>query len=98
MMMLQLLGVLLQCSTFHTRYEGLLHDCNAMRAGYLFQQDKHYDVSHDTGDKVPVPAIGHWLSSFVTYRYPYVISPWYHQILSPHIITTCYTVPHVISI
>ena len=52
LMLLQLLGVLLQCSTFHTRYEGLLHDCNAMRAGYLFQQDKHYDVSHDTGDKV----------------------------------------------
>jgi hypothetical protein len=49
---LQLLGVLLQCSTFHCRYEGLLHDCNAMRASYLFQQDKHYDVSHDTGDKV----------------------------------------------
>jgi hypothetical protein len=47
----QLLGVLLQCSTFHCRYEGLLHDCNAMRASYLFQQDKHYDVSYDTGDK-----------------------------------------------
>lgn len=24
-----------------------------MCAEYLFQQDKHYDVSFDTGDKVP---------------------------------------------
>ena len=23
-----------------------------MKARYLFQQDKHYDVSYDTGDKV----------------------------------------------
>lgn len=27
-------------------------DCNQMCADYLFQQDKHYDVSYDTGDKV----------------------------------------------
>ena len=32
--------------------QGILHDCNKMAADYLFQQDKHYDVSYDTGDKV----------------------------------------------
>ncbi|RWS21761.1 glutamate decarboxylase-like protein, partial [Leptotrombidium deliense] len=31
---------------------GLLIDCNQMCADYLFQQDKHYDVRFDTGDKV----------------------------------------------
>ena len=25
--------------------------CNEMNATYLFQQDKHYDVAYDTGDK-----------------------------------------------
>ena len=32
--------------------KGILADCNTMKARYLFQQDKHYDVSYDTGDKV----------------------------------------------
>ena len=27
-------------------------NCNKMCAEYLFQQDKHYDTSFDTGDKV----------------------------------------------
>jgi glutamate decarboxylase len=31
---------------------GIFNDCNTMKARYLFQQDKHYDVSYDTGDKV----------------------------------------------
>lgn len=48
----KLLGTLLQCSTFHCKEEGLLLQCNKMSADYLFQQDKHYDVSFDTGDKV----------------------------------------------
>lgn len=26
-------------------------DANEMKATYLFQQDKHYDVKYDTGDK-----------------------------------------------
>ena len=30
----------------------MLTDCNTLNARYLFQQDKHYDVSYDTGDKV----------------------------------------------
>lgn len=31
--------------------QGLLKDCHSSHAGYLFQQDKCYDVSYDTGDK-----------------------------------------------
>ena len=31
--------------------QGLLHQCNSAAATYLFQQDKFYDVSWDTGDK-----------------------------------------------
>lgn len=31
--------------------QGLLHRCNSASASYLFQQDKFYDVSFDTGDK-----------------------------------------------
>uniref|UniRef100_A0A1B0CYI8 Glutamate decarboxylase n=1 Tax=Phlebotomus papatasi TaxID=29031 RepID=A0A1B0CYI8_PHLPP len=29
----------------------LLHKCNCANADYLFQQDKFYDISYDTGDK-----------------------------------------------
>ena len=28
-----------------------MQSCNQMHASYLFQQDKHYDLSYDTGDK-----------------------------------------------
>lgn len=28
-----------------------MHHCNSASASYLFQQDKFYDVSFDTGDK-----------------------------------------------
>lgn len=45
------LGVPLQCSMFLIRQKGLLHACNSTQAQYLFQQDKFYDVSYDTGDK-----------------------------------------------
>ncbi|XP_038044200.1 glutamate decarboxylase 1-like isoform X2 [Patiria miniata] len=47
----KLMGVLLQCSAILIKEDGILEDCNSMRAPYLFQQDKHYDVSYDTGDK-----------------------------------------------
>ena len=30
--------------------QGILKDCHCAHARYLFQQDKHYDVSYDTGD------------------------------------------------
>ncbi|XP_022087158.1 glutamate decarboxylase 1-like isoform X2 [Acanthaster planci] len=47
----KLMGVLLQCSAVLLKEDCILEDCNSMRAPYLFQQDKHYDVSYDTGDK-----------------------------------------------
>lgn len=31
--------------------QGLLEQCHSANAAYLFQQDKFYDVSYDTGDK-----------------------------------------------
>lgn len=31
--------------------QGILAGCNSMCAGYLFQPDKQYDVTYDTGDK-----------------------------------------------
>jgi hypothetical protein len=47
----KMVGAPLQCSLFIVRHEGLLHQTNSANATYLFQQDKFYDVSHDTGDK-----------------------------------------------
>jgi len=47
----KLMGALLQCSICFVRHEGLLFQANQMSADYLFQQDKPYDVSYDTGDK-----------------------------------------------
>ena len=32
-------------------FQGLLHECNSANAAYLFQKDKMYDTSFDTGDK-----------------------------------------------
>ncbi|VVD05402.1 unnamed protein product [Leptidea sinapis] len=48
----KLMGTLLQCSTVHFKYEGILLSCNAMSAEYLFMTDKIYDPRFDTGDKV----------------------------------------------
>lgn len=45
------LGVPLQCSLFLIKQKGLLHECNSSTAHYLFQKDKFYDTSYDTGDK-----------------------------------------------
>ncbi|KAA0716083.1 Glutamate decarboxylase 1 [Triplophysa tibetana] len=47
----KMMGVPLQCSAILVREKGLLQGCNSMCAGYLFQQDKQYDVTYDTGDK-----------------------------------------------
>ncbi|KAF3815838.1 hypothetical protein GH733_016209 [Mirounga leonina] len=47
----KMMGVPLQCSALLVREEGLMQSCNQMHASYLFQQDKHYDLSYDTGDK-----------------------------------------------
>lgn len=45
------MGVPLQCSIFLVNQKGILHECNSSSANYLFQQDKFYDTSYDTGDK-----------------------------------------------
>lgn len=44
-------GVPQQCSVFLTRHNGLLQKVHSANASYLFQQDKFYDMSYDTGDK-----------------------------------------------
>ncbi|XP_055334180.1 LOW QUALITY PROTEIN: glutamate decarboxylase-like [Paramacrobiotus metropolitanus] len=47
----KMMGAHLQCSAIITREPNLLFSCNNMSADYLFQQDKHYNVEYDTGDK-----------------------------------------------
>ncbi|KAL5007987.1 hypothetical protein ScPMuIL_013568 [Solemya velum] len=47
----KMMGPPLQCAAFLTRHKDLLKDCHCANARYLFQQDKFYDVSYDTGDK-----------------------------------------------
>ncbi|XP_067851868.1 glutamate decarboxylase 1 [Heptranchias perlo] len=47
----KMMGVLLQCSAILIHEKGLLLNCNKMCAQYLFQNDKLYNVSYDTGDK-----------------------------------------------
>ena len=47
----KMLGAALQASLLVCRHPGLLHQTNSASASYLFQQDKFYDVSYDTGDK-----------------------------------------------
>ena len=46
-----MLGAPFQCSLFLVRAKNLMHEANCANATYLFQQDKFYDVSFDTGDK-----------------------------------------------
>ena len=47
----KMMGAPLQTSVFVTRHNRILHEANSASATYLFQQDKFYDVSYDTGDK-----------------------------------------------
>ncbi|XP_061652578.1 glutamate decarboxylase 1 [Phyllopteryx taeniolatus] len=47
----KMMGVPLQCSAILIKKKGLLQQCNELGAPYLFQKDKFYDVSYDTGDK-----------------------------------------------
>ena len=47
----KMIGAPLQSSIFVTQAKDLLAQCNSASATYLFQQDKFYDVSYDTGDK-----------------------------------------------
>lgn len=45
------LGAPLQCALFLTRHGEVLPQANSTAVHYLFQQDKFYDVSYDTGNK-----------------------------------------------
>ena len=45
------MGVVLQCSALLVKDPDALSNCNSLSADYLFQPDKHYDVTYDTGDK-----------------------------------------------
>nr|KAG5695465.1 hypothetical protein BaRGS_011307 [Batillaria attramentaria] len=47
----KMMGAPLQCAAFLTKHKTLLTECHSARAKYLFQQDKFYDVTYDTGDK-----------------------------------------------
>ncbi|XP_001600163.2 cysteine sulfinic acid decarboxylase [Nasonia vitripennis] len=47
----KMLGAPFQCSIFLVKGKNALHEANCAGAKYLFQQDKFYDVSWDTGDK-----------------------------------------------
>ncbi|CAL8343415.1 unnamed protein product [Merluccius merluccius] len=47
----KMMGAPLQCSAILLKKRGLLQECNQLCADYLFQSDKHYDMSYDTGDK-----------------------------------------------
>ncbi|XP_017860153.1 PREDICTED: cysteine sulfinic acid decarboxylase [Drosophila arizonae] len=47
----KLLSASQQCSTFLTRHTQILGQCHSTNAAYLFQKDKFYDTSFDTGDK-----------------------------------------------
>ena len=47
----KMIGAPLQSNVFVAQKPGLLAECNKSSAGYLFQPDKFYDVSYDTGDK-----------------------------------------------
>lgn len=47
----KLLAAPQQCSTLLVRHEKLLESAHSSRASYLFQPDKFYDTSYDSGDK-----------------------------------------------
>ncbi|GBP26637.1 Glutamate decarboxylase 1 [Eumeta japonica] len=47
----KMVGAPLHCSLFLVREKELLYKCNSASAQYLFQADKFYDTSYDTGDK-----------------------------------------------
>ncbi|CAG2171825.1 unnamed protein product [Oppiella nova] len=40
-----------QCTVILTRHPSILCETNSLRAEYIFQSDKYYDASYDSGDK-----------------------------------------------
>lgn len=66
-----------------TVVQGLLHETNSANATYLFQQDKFYDVSYDTGDKSvqcgrKVDAFKLWFMLKVVYRLGFCTNNSFH--------------------
>ncbi|XP_052253177.1 glutamate decarboxylase 1-like [Dreissena polymorpha] len=47
----KMMGVPLQCSAIFIKKQGELESVNELGADYLYQKDKMYDTSYDTGDK-----------------------------------------------
>ncbi|XP_056645425.1 cysteine sulfinic acid decarboxylase-like [Diorhabda sublineata] len=47
----KLLAVPQQCSLLLVKDSDILYKCYSREAEYLFQKDKHYDISYDLGDK-----------------------------------------------
>lgn len=47
----KIIGIPHQCTVFLTKQKDYLLECNSASAAYLFQSDKHYDTSYDSGDK-----------------------------------------------
>ncbi|XP_023936449.2 cysteine sulfinic acid decarboxylase [Bicyclus anynana] len=47
----KLLAAPQQCSTFLLKHKNVLKEAHSSNAQYLFQKDKFYDTSYDTGDK-----------------------------------------------
>ncbi|XP_073490014.1 glutamate decarboxylase 1-like [Aquarana catesbeiana] len=43
--------IISQVAVLEIPLPGILQGCNQMCAGYLFQQDKQYNISYDTGDE-----------------------------------------------
>lgn len=46
----KMMGVPLQCSAIFLKKKGVLSGANSLNAEYLYQKDKVYDTSYDTGD------------------------------------------------
>lgn len=40
-----------QCTLVLTKYPNILRETNSLKAEYIFQSDKYYDSSYDSGDK-----------------------------------------------
>lgn len=47
----KMMNAVLQSACFFTKHKTILAEGHSANAKYLFQQDKFYDVSYDTGDK-----------------------------------------------
>ncbi|XP_023931572.1 cysteine sulfinic acid decarboxylase [Lingula anatina] len=47
----KMMGAPLQCAVFLLKHQKVLNEAHCANACYLFQQDKCYDISYDTGDK-----------------------------------------------